>query len=200
MSEFNLGTKNILDSLQNKDFFVKCIEYNYQRYATPHNIKISLSKYRLHESHSYWIEDLKRFKDNNIEDCDELCMYKQASFLSYWLRRRMVINNFDHLNQEMPYITGAVEKTQDLPSNMVNYIKLCNEYSSLMIGINICLNYRLQEKKFTTAADKELYTNNIGEKVSALIQDMSVNLKKKSISPHSLYLLYKSIFLDCQIK
>lgn len=145
-----------------------------------------VSAARLFDAHSFWKADLKRLTFSLHTDSVTPDHFKQAAHLAYWLRRSgPVIEFFDSRGPMEPVIDKPLEdKYERIRELLFNY---GTEYFAFDLGYLICRFYETNRsdgkhmsKDFTL--DEEY------------IQTVCCFLKEKNVSPHALYLLYKSLF------
>jgi hypothetical protein len=171
-----LESGELIDAEQ---WFATAIAEQYQDIANRHGCRIELSTARLEEARSLWSHDTGRIDIKTETPPDH---FKRAGFLVYWLRRRAVLN-FVHRRE-----SGVDVSEQD------RFLFGSNEVAAFLIGFRLCLFFEM--KHFIDIGD------HIGHDVekyhfdSELKFDIATLLRHKNVSPHSLYLIFRSLFYD----
>jgi hypothetical protein len=196
--EYDLYQPSLLSRIQTDErAFRKCIAGNYLTIAREFGSDIALSQSRLADTHTYWLADLGRLLSTGMQpETKILDHFKQAAFLTFWLRRHIPAT---HVFSNPMEVNG-------LPAtDRQRFFALYgNELCALHIGLDICHSYELQ--KLTASLEDAA----IGDKVAVLLKianlksrmiispdfevDFVVNLKHKNNSPHSIYLIFRAIF------
>ena len=145
------------------------------------------------EAYDFWNQDQARTLEKGIEDGAEgLDHFKHAWFISFWLRRLTPIN-VTHRDVKAAH-TNA--EKQDF------FLRYGKEICALLIGYEICLYYEMaaiadestgQTIVPMTEWEAVLKKTNFTQ---PLLRDFAMVLKHKNMSPHSLYLLFKSLFAN----
>lgn len=189
---YSLLQSKIIERLVDVEFFIPCIANNYKILAVRWGCQIQLSRRRLREAHSFWQEDVRRTLRESMPDgTTHLDHFKNASFIAFWLRRMLPINE----TQRRPFDPRKGGPGHDFGQ----FFQYGNEISALLIGFQICLFYeasRMTEQSSGAVPinpDREKYLRGLKFPPS-LLNDFAMVLKHKNISPHSLYLMYKSLF------
>jgi hypothetical protein len=154
----------------------------YQQISSNFDAKVSLSYDRVGEAHTYWLRDIKRVYDDPKAVPDH---FKRAGFLAYWLRRRQVVHHIG---------ASAVDSadTADVDKFLINH----NEFCAFTLGLRICHYFSLADR-LRVEPDISDYLNSQNLDFDFLI-DVSTLMKNKNVSPHSLYLIYRAIFLKLE--
>lgn len=175
--------------------------YNIILVAQGYGCHTTVSRTRLGEAYDYWAEDTRRtLKDGMPEGTEELDHFKHASFISFWLRRRLSINRIQLLLSLGDLEAGRFTQEQILFSTYGN------EISAFSIGLKICLFYHcniIEQAGSQGGSGANTVTPLHGDLKSYLesyqirkdfLADTVMILKHKSVSPHGLYLLYRALF------
>ncbi|MDR3472610.1 MAG: hypothetical protein P4M09_13125 [Devosia sp.] len=192
--EYSLIQPRIVERLKDRDYFRNAATYNYNLLALRFGCQTLISKGRAGDAHDFWLEDEKRTLEVGVPaETHALDHFKQASFICFWLRRLQPIN-------ETKVIAGwDIDPSSDRYRRRKRFLRYGNEYCALIIGYQICLNYEMA--KIYPRSDK--IAPLIGSRLDyfrrvqfpePLISDFVMVLKHKNMSPHALYLLYKSLF------
>ena len=198
MANYSLARPDIIEKLKDRDWFLNCVRENYLTASKKHSFIADVHQFRAYEAHDLWIEDLERLLEHGIEDSSDLDIYKHAGFLTYWLRRRLVINTVEIDNSDSPNPKISIkEHIDNLPSNMKEYLQYHNEMSAFEFGMQICFNYRINNLQENGASKEEIeeFINRVSKNSAVIISDIVVFMKQKSVSPHTLYLVFKTLFL-----
>ena len=198
MPNFSLARPDIIEKLKDRDWFVDCVRQTYFSIAKKQGFVVKINNFRAYEAHDLWTDDLDKLLHHGIESSDDLEIYKYAGFLSYWLRRRLVIDSIDIYSGEAPNPQIKIKDHRDnLPKEMEEFLQFHNERSAFDFGIQMCFNYKINELKDEGFSDEdiEMFINNLARKSKQMAWDTSILMKQKSVSPHTLYLVFKSLFL-----
>jgi hypothetical protein len=160
-------------------WFATCLAYQYDDIAKRHFCEVNLSPTRLEEARLLWMRDTKRI---DIEGDTTPDHFKQVGFLVYWLRRRMVVG---FCRRGL-----AVEPS----SEQDKFILSANETCAFMVGLRISVYFAL--KDVIDSVDHIGHAIQEMELEPALKFDIATLLKHKNVSPHSLYLIYRTLFYD----
>jgi hypothetical protein len=187
MDEFNLYQPHVFDYLKYgqrispgnevpaKTWFREVISDAFNQIAGGYGCEVNLSGRRLDEARELWIADVERAKIENSIDADH---FKQAGFLSYWLRRRVVVA----INHE---IEGA-----DAGTLQRDFLKYGNEICSFLTCFRLALFFEIERLHGTVRLEQ---LNGI-HLAPALVKDVAVLLHHKNVSPHAMYLVYRALF------
>ena len=143
--------------------------------------KISVA--RLVDAHGAWCNDLERVKHHEKlqEDLDH---FKRCGHLCFWLRRAApiveAIDPTTNLADAEGMPLSADEK--DFREMLFPY---ANEYLAFDFGLQFCKFYEIaegSERAKTLVLDEDYLRTNCKF------------MKYKNVSPHSLFLIYKSLF------
>jgi len=139
---------------------------------------------RLRDAHYAWRDDLSRLTQHEKNLGGGLDHFKQCAHLAYWLRRLYPIADYED-------IAAAVGEVDDLypdEQKRRNFIvKYGSEYLAFDFGFQICSYYALERTDNPMTAAPELSTE--------YLVDVCHMLKFKHVSPHSMYLIYKSLLM-----
>lgn len=140
---------------------------------------------RVLEIHGAWVNDLDRISENEKNLDKGLDHFKHAGHLAYWVRRQAPVyeatDNLLDLGDSPGYDLSENEKA--LRNLLFAYL---NEYLAFDLGFQFCKIHDL---------------NRAGSRAGTLvlnedyIRTMCHFLKYKNVSPHALFLIYKSLFL-----
>lgn len=185
--------KEIIKQLEKRQWFIDCIASNYNSIALSWNCSVLMSVRRLGEAYDFWREDHTRTLSEGIQTSVSLDHFKHASFIAFWLRRMLPINQtlIHSKYQSIPDDRNATD-------NQKFFFRYGNELCALLIGFMICLFY---EASYIAANQEvlQLVPNRLDcirqyRLPPEIISDFVMIMKHKNMSPHALYLLYKSLF------
>lgn len=196
---YNLFSANIADKLKDREWFIACMAHNFSFIADEWNCITIVNKKRMGEAYDYWIEDLDRTLDKGIDrETVSLDHFKEASFLVFWLRRMIPIDTYLKQNLGDRY-AGKMSDDQKY------FLQYGNEICAFQIGFRICLYFEISrpyEQENVTAIrhfpDIDTHLKNSRLK-TRMLKDFVMIMKHKNMSPHSLFLLYKSLFTNISL-
>ena len=163
-----------------EEWFATAIFRNYQRIANRNGCEMQPNARRLREARALWLNDLSNMK---IEGDGEPDHFKQAGFLAYWLRRRLVIS----ITRELSTFAGTPQQIQ--------FLERPNEICSFLLGFRICLFFQANRK---VGPERKEYLESV-DLVPEFLKDASILLFAKQLSPHAMYLIYRSLFYEIKM-
>lgn len=167
----------------------KEFESHFFQYATevsePAHLMPRFVRYRVGDAYTFWVDDLKRveFAERNLTN--GLDHFKQCGHLAYWLRRSSPIVEF--LDSSGAYATEVGHLDEYGEELRTLLYKYGAEYLAFDFGYQICLFYERNKAEATERAKSLVISGDYIEMVCNF-------LKCKNVSPHSLSLIYKSLF------
>lgn len=156
-------------------------EYAEEVYADA-ALRPRLSVQRLEEAHGAWRNDLVRLgnHERNLDKGPD--HFKQAAHLAFWLRR------FCPITEAKCLLAGEPTSKQAGWRNLLQ--SYANEYIAFMIGYNIARYY---EQSLGTRYDRpRAYDLRLDNDYIEMVCHF---LKYKTVSPHALTMVYKSLYL-----
>ena len=135
-----------------------------------------VSPSRVSQAHLRWKDDLKRNNDMNMPDGTEADHFKRAAFITYWLRRTQPILGWKPWH--VPCGTPAETKGRNI------LFQYGSEATAFLLGFYLAYAF---EQKSIPANRKFLLDH-------GYLLDVCYVMKVKNVSPHALYLLFKSLF------
>ncbi|WP_281855897.1 hypothetical protein [Litoreibacter halocynthiae] len=188
MSEYRLFQEQIFKKLRNgsggiskQDFFNKVINQAAKSIAAKKNSSIVLSPGRLWEVQELWDGDLRSLIDGDkIENSRLPCEYKHAAFLTYWLRRRVVVESKAPINTDINVVCE-------------DFNKYTNEYLALAIGIKLVLYHHYVPSG--SSSEQTISSLEAIELPAELLKEAVVYLHHKNVSPHAVYLFFKALLV-----
>lgn len=173
------------------DGFTDVIQKHYNHLVEGTDITLTFCPFRTQWAFEYFADDISRAADKmnaalvgkstGIERKFEPDHYKKAGFLAFWLRRECPVLVWDTHRVQWDTLSRPQRSQAEY---LVTYGR---EYGAFMLGYAICLHVEcnalggpFEEEKFQLS--------------DAYIDDMMAFLKEKSVSPHAMYMIYRSIF------
>ena len=200
-ADYDLFQEDIILRLKDRGWFIECMAYNIIFVGRGYGCHVSISRTRLGEAYDYWVEDTHRtLKDGMPEGTEELDHFKHASFISFWLRRRLPINRIRFL------VSLGDLHAEKFTQDQTFFRTYAGEISAFSIGLKICLFYHCniieqagnQEgsgANMVTPLHEDLRSYLGSYRIRKnFLADTVMILKHKNVSPHGLYLLYRALF------
>lgn len=184
----DVGTET-LSSLQGRDAFVDA----YSRYVTDvlHDGARLYPQFpiqRLHDAHFAWCDDLKRVGENEPLLEKGLDHFKQCGHLAFWLRRSSPL--IDVIDETKNFADAEGYPLTDFERQFRELLfAYGNEYLAFDFGYQICRYHERAKPGGSQRAENltpsvEFYTTTCHF------------LKWKTVSPHAVFLIYKSLFAE----
>ena len=162
--------------LDGPEWFCRAMNRAFNKIADQRHCEVLMSKARLKEAHHLWLAEIGKIRTENGGEPDH---FKRAGFLAYWLRRRVVIS--------VPH-----ERDRDGGERQKEFLRYSNEFCSFIVGYWLCLFFEA-ERRTGTARKEELQKIVLDR---GYLFDSAVLLHHKNVSPHAMYLIYKSLFYN----
>ena len=158
-----------------EDKFREFINQEYVYEAGRCGLSPTLSRMAAHDAHQCYLHDIKRLDEKMDTSPDH---FKHAGFLAYWLRRHNPIRGWDG-ERDDDVLTPAQHKERQF---LRDYRHV---YLAFWLGYKICLFYEreIAPAGRTLPAPDTSYT-----------QSICYLMKYKSISPHAMVFIYRSLF------
>lgn len=158
------------------EWFVEAIAENYAALAERYGCEVSISERRTLEAQKYWMQDLTRVViEGGSSVPDHL---KQAGFLAFWLRRRVVVDSSAEI-RGAPYVMYQDE-----------FLQYSNDWLAFLFGFQLCLYFEADPRQGPRRR-QQLQQYKLDPEY---LRDVSVLLNHKNVSPHALYIIYRSLF------
>lgn len=144
-----------------------------------------LNKQRIVAAYAAWKADLARIEDHEPELHEGLDHFKRAGHLTYWARRMSPVIDANEPSFDLyeAHEDPIEESERVLRQRMFG---LWNEYIAFEIGLQICKFYEVGQpgaiRGITFFPATDYYDT------------MCHFLKLKNVSPHALFLIFKSLF------
>jgi hypothetical protein len=173
---FELLEKGTTD-VEAAEYFLYFLVRNANRLIEKYGLEVIVSKLRVGDAQAFWLRDIERL-DVDGSDPNH---FKRAGFLAFWLRRRVIVERSICLRRS----TVDEELQEKLNANV-------NELCAFLIGYILCAYFAFKGK-IDAEADIVSHIEKIELPTNYLL-DATTLMKNKNISPHSLYLIYLSLF------
>jgi hypothetical protein len=178
-----------LEAIQDEGTFVRFFVDYAQDVLSQARLYPRLSQQRVIEAHGAWLSDLKRVNNHEpqLKKGDGLDHFKRSGHLAFWVRRMgPVVEAIDttlNLADSPGYDVSEDEAAfRDL---LFGY---CNEYLAFDLGYQFCRYYEIGKRGGSARAEALVLDEDY-------IRTTCHFLKYKNVSPHALYLIYKSLFI-----
>ena len=198
---FSLTQRNILHLLRRDvNFFTSCVTGAAVDVSAAYYCHLDVSQTRLLEVWDFWNGDVRRtsimgfsqidratLEDYNAADV-ELDHFKQAAFLSFWIRRLspiIAVNEIADPNIEHKRQQGR-------------FFAFANEILAFNVAIQLCGYYEQQRWEGQGIARLPRSPIDVfAGRISSwqVMRDFVMIMRHKNMSPHALYLIFKTMFL-----
>jgi hypothetical protein len=177
--------KNTLPELVDPEQFVEIFS-NFVAQSTEKALfRPRISKRWLNDARLAWIDDLSRVAHHEPNIDGELDHFKQCGHLAYWLRRSAPVIEFDDLVEIYGEEGGLYDDEIKARKLLIDY---GTEYFAFDFGFQICQFYEQNRTDRTTPLEMP----NVDMEYLLTVCNF---LKFKQVSPHSIFLIYKSLLL-----
>lgn len=178
-----LIAKTIFDEIQDQHEFRRAVVSHAEEFCIDGAMLIPVvSPSRLCDAHRYWMADIKRLS-LSLPNGNSPDHFKQAAHLTYWLRRQGPVIDYRETNSIQDGGGDTPSPTQKECRDLL--FEYGSEYLAFDIGYQICKYF---ESHKVSAMDVQF---DLGEEY---IRTISCFLKEKNVSPHALFLVFKSLF------
>jgi hypothetical protein len=181
--------EDLFEKLKDIEWFREFVTYQYKRVVfSMEPVEPDLSDYWIAQAYYRWTKDISFVSAKEYEG-RPLDHFKLSGFLCYWLRRCPPLNDL-HENVDTKF---ASIRHRDPKAILVKY---GNVFAAFDIGLRICRYWEARRTDIRYPDDVRLRIAKLSiPQRSEFIDDICYTLAEKNISPHSLNMLYKSIFL-----
>ena len=166
--------KKVEDEDNGNRFFQMYIQTEYEYECGQACLYPVISNSALNDVHACYMDDIKRLGSKMATDPDH---FKRAGIMAYWLRRHNPVLKFQE--DGPPPIKPS--KNQDLDNVTDIMIEYGHVYLAFATGYTICRFF-------------ESWRSTIPELDKDYIDGICYLMKYKSISPHALGFIYRSLF------
>ena len=193
--DFACERADLFECLKDQDFFRDFVTYQYQTSLANTALEPRISEYACNLAFAQFTSDVKRMLASEYEGEGQLDHFKQASFMVFWLRRHSPISEVFLKRPEQAILPVKIRSEQP---KEVHYYYL-NQNVSFDIGFRIIRFWEAQRKDSTEIYGREVSIEEfsmLGESTrnKSLLKDLVQTLASKSISPHSLWMIYRAFF------
>jgi hypothetical protein len=144
-----------------------------------------LNKQRILAAHGAWCQDLERINHHEKKLKEGLDHFKRAGHLAYWVRRLgPIIDATANYNLQDSFSHPPNAEQEEMRAKMFGF---WNEYVAFEMGFQFCKFYEVGQAGATRNAS---FAPNMD-----YYDTMCQFLKYKNVSPHALFLIYKSLFV-----
>jgi hypothetical protein len=144
----------------------------------------TLSRSRISDAHQFWLEDLRR-----IESADGLSNgldhFKQCGLLAYWLRRTSPLTDLQDYSSPVDGDAGHLDSEHEDFRDLL--VLSASEYFAFDWPFQMCLFHEKTRENKNERADRVQLSREY-------IRTMCHFLKRKQVSPHAMFLIYRSLF------
>jgi hypothetical protein len=145
---------------------------------------VLFSDRRERDAHTFWCEDIERIKKAELLD-NGLDHFKQCGLLAYWLRRTSPVIEFTDYASPVEGDFGNLDKEhEDFKDFLTSY---SSEYFAFDWAFRICLFHEQTRPDKNERADRIQLSHEY-------IRTTCHFLKCKQVSPHAMFLIYRSLF------
>ena len=198
--EFLLFDPGAIEKLKrDRSYFKRAMAQFYVNVAETFGCNITLSDRRIGEAYDFWMEDVERVLERDVPPgTTALDHFKNAAHLAFWLRRHIPINDITFRKDKLIVTHSAQGERADPTQAQVQFMSYGNELCALFVGFYICLAYEVcaMAERDTRRGKTTVVSDAIG--VRRLPPHFQAEyprlLKHKPMSPHALYMLYRSLF------
>lgn len=191
-SDFFCERDDIFDKLTDKEWFKSFVKYQYEGvFFKTELITPKISNFRILQAHNRWCKDVKRIS-NNEYDGKTLDHFKQSALLCFWLRRFSPVSEYI----EDPALKPFEGRIRYNDNDRFLY-KYGAQKAAFDIGFRICRFFEARR-----ADSKDIYgvSLNISDfdlsRYEGYTKDVAYVLSEKNVSPHTLNLIYKALFVQ----
>lgn len=194
VEQYELYREDLFEQFEDQQWFSLCVAWNYNRIGKLFQCRPIVTPRYLTHVHDYYHADLERSLDHGTPDeTVELDHFKHAAFLCFWLRRINPIHDIQFLASLGE--RRAWEEAAQIPETtkwdiFSNY---GNEICAFEFGLRIALFF----EKFAQSTSPDVISiagrTEVPKGLGADFLETAKMLRHKNMSPHAIYLLYKSI-------
>jgi hypothetical protein len=170
----------VFERLQDEVSFVELVRLCFNRVALEFGCRVTLNETRLLEAHQFWTQDMERLRRFELPTSPSIDQFKQAGHLVYWLRRSSPIVKTELAE---PADEGGEKE------RLAFFLKYDSQYCALVLGFELCAFHCANAEGSRFYASDYQLDRDYAEVTCHF-------LKVKSVSPHALHLIFKSLFAD----
>jgi|SRR5579871_4080232 len=168
----HLYAPDVLEKLAEPGWFGRCMSLHYERTAKKWGCTLIMSERRFRDAFESWREDLVRTLDQMEAGTEKLDHFKQAAFLTFWLRRSCPINDI--------WLASPGSEAND---HQKHFVQFGSELCALLAGFSVCLTYEVGTEEFEGVRFTEKF-----------FYEVPMLFKHKNISPQGIYMMFLGLF------
>ena len=185
---------DLFQNLKDNHFFNEFVKYQYDSSLSKTRIKPYISEYSCNLAYARFKEDCGRMHATELDGIGDLDHFKQVSFLVFWLRRFSPVYD---VTVETPDTTTRVRVRSEAPKE-VEYFFL-NQNISFDIGFRILRYWESMREDSAEIYGRQVDVfdfKGLGDEIryKPLLKDLIRTLATKSISPHAIWMIYRTLF------
>lgn len=181
-------TNSTLEQIQREGGFVQVFSDYTKDVFSEARLFPRISTARLIDAYGAWQNDLTRVGVHEPKLDDGLDHFKQAGHMAFWIRRASPVVESADTTQNMGDAPGY-----PISPDEANFRDLlfgyCNEYLAFDFGYQFCLFYEGVKGGPSGRANNLTLSDDY-------YRTMCHFLKFKTVSPHAMFLIYKSLFFE----
>lgn len=164
-------------------WFLAAVATEFTAIAGQYGCRCRVSEHDAEAARVLWVRDAKRMDIDGDGTPDH---FKQAGFLSYWLRRRMALREPRAI---VNYDTAVGKHRQE------TFLQMAPEFASFIFGYNLCL-FAESKAKSTDATPSDIVIRDIRAHSLSFeyLHDVCLMMRTKHLSPHAITMTYRSLF------
>ena len=139
------------------------------------------------KAHGAWLSDLKRVNDHEPQLGGGLDHFKRRGHFAFWVRRMSPVVEAIDSTKNIADAEGYPLSVDEIAFRDLLF-GYSNEYLAFDLGFQFCRYYEIGKTGGSARAQSLVLSEDY-------IRMACHFLKYKNVSPHSLYLIYKSLFL-----
>ena len=178
-------SEGLLEEIEaDEDLFVKFFSSYSEMVLSEARLFPRLSFTRVVDAHGSWRHDLKRVGEYEPAIANGLDHFKRAGHLSFWLRRMSPIIELVDVTTNLGDAEGLPLSADESAFRLV-LEAYSNEYIAFDIGLQFCKFYEISlgsSRAINLILSRDYLVT------------MSNFMKFKTVSPHAMFLIYKSLF------
>ncbi len=180
-------TGDFFERIQTKAVFIEEVKHDFYRVAGQYGLEPHFSPSHLQDAFFCWTEDIKRIefdlgRAERIEGKKQRADHiKCAAHLMFWLARSSPVNEFAH--------DGVITPTRSF------MLKYGREYLALDFAYRAAQFYECEIRGVDPKKSFSLHSDLKDAKPNEFIEDAAQTLKLHILSPHSLIMTLRAIFL-----
>lgn len=176
--------KDIFQRLETLDGFREEVQAFYADLVVGTGLRLEFCPFRQKWAHQFYMEDLARIEGKLNGTTPN--HYKRCGVLAFWLRREPPVSVWNDTHADFANLPPRLQSKHDF------LIQYGREWGAFNFAYQICLFYECNKP------GQPLDRGSIDRIDSVYCLEMVEMLKRNNVSPHSLHMIYKSLFLRKQ--